>query len=109
MAVVVEQTIPFSQQTLDLENPERWNRLFPLLRPSLQRQSLPGGQSILIDTRHNQQNGIQIVALSDSGCLSSTLLSDTVATAIVNEQKGKGTATAEDIANALQSKEKVLL
>lgn len=102
MAVVVEQTIPFTPQALDLENPKRWNTLFPLIRPSVKTVRTAKGQSILVDTALANDTHIRIAAVGVLGNLSSKLLQDSHVTAVVTEQKGAGLLTARDIANAIQ-------
>lgn len=103
MAVVVEQTIPFEQKALDLQNPSRWTNLFPLIRPSVKPVRTAKGQTILVD--QNLANGkfVHIVAVGSLGNFSSKLLDDKHVTAIVTNQHGAGLLTNQDILNAMQS------
>ncbi|KAL9079327.1 MAG: hypothetical protein Q9157_001757 [Trypethelium eluteriae] len=103
MAVVVDQTIPFSKSDLDLENPARWNALLPLMRPSLRQAQTPKGQTILIDQSLQSSPYVQLAAIGRSGNFSSHLLSERNVVAIVTEKEGAGILTAHDILHTLQS------
>lgn len=103
MAVVVEQTIPFSSSSLDLQNSQRWNKLFPLIRPTVQTVQTAKGQTILVDTAQAKGQHVHIVAIGSLGNFSSKLLDDGNVTAIVTDQSGAGLLTPQDIEHALQS------
>lgn len=103
MAVVVEQTIPFSSASLDLENSSRWNNLFPLIRPTIKAVRTAKGQNILIDQALAKGHHVHIAAIGSLGNFSSKLLDDRNVTAIVTEQKGAGLLTAQDIQHAMHS------
>ena len=103
MAVVVEQTNPFSKPDLDLENPSRWNNLLPLVRPSVIRAQTPKGQTVLVDRDLANSRYVQVAAVGRSGNLSSHLLSERNVAAIVTQQGGAGILTAHDIQHTLQS------
>jgi hypothetical protein len=104
MAVVVEQTIPFPPSSLDLENPKRWDTLFPLIRPSVTSTRTPKGQTILIDSALARRKGVvHIAAIGTLGNFSSKLLDEQNVTAIVTEQRGAGLLTAQDVQHALSS------
>jgi hypothetical protein len=102
MAVVVEQTVPFSSSTLDLENASRWNTLFPLIRPTVKSIQTSKGQTILVDTAHADSKFVHIVAFGTSGNLSSKLLDDKHVTAIVTGTSGAGVLTAADLPHTLE-------
>ncbi|OJD39010.1 dak phosphatase [Diplodia corticola] len=102
MSVVVEQTIPWSPETLDLTNPQRWTTLFPLLRPSVVPVTTSKGQTILLNRALSNSPHIQIAAIGRSGNFSSKFLSDSHITAIVTETSGAGILTAQDIRHALE-------
>ncbi|KAK4499224.1 hypothetical protein PRZ48_009737 [Zasmidium cellare] len=104
MAVVVEQTLPFPPQSLDLTSPTRWNTLFPLLRPTVKPIQTPKGQTLLVDTSKSTSKTLHIIAIGSAGNFSSKLLDDRAVTAIVSEPSGgAGILTARDIPHALQS------
>lgn len=103
MAVVVEQTIPFSSSTLDLENATRWNTLLPLIRPSIKAVQTQKGQHILVDTAKAEGKYVHVVAVGTSGNFSSKLLDDKYVTAIITQEKGAGVLHATDLPHALQS------
>lgn len=102
MAIVVEQTIPFSSASLDLENPQRWNTLLPLIRPAVKTIRAAKGQTILVDSALAERRLVHIVAVGSFGNFSSKLLDDRNVTAIVTDQKGIEFVTARDIQHAMQ-------
>lgn len=103
MAVVVEQTIPFSSSSLDVDNPSRWNDLLPLIRPTVKPVRTPKGQSILVDDALAKSKYLRVVAVNKVGNFSSKLLDDKNVTAIVTERAGAGILTTQDIEHALNS------
>lgn len=103
MAVVVEQTIPFSQSSLDLENPSRWNDLLPLIRPTVKAVRTPKGQNILVDEALAKSKYLRVAAIGTPGNFSSKLLDDRNVTAIVTERSGAGILTVQDIQHAINS------
>lgn len=103
MAVVVEQTLPFSSAALDLENASRWTTLLPLIRPSIKPVTTTKGQSILVDTSLASSKFVHVVAFVDPGSLSSKILDEKHIAAIVTETSGAGILTAPDIPYALAS------
>lgn len=103
MSIVVEQTIPFSSSSLDLENANRWNNLFPLIRPTVKAIQTPKGQSILIDEALAKSKYVRIAAVGSVGNFSSKLLDERNVTAIVTQTAGGGLLTAQDIQHAIYS------
>jgi hypothetical protein len=103
MAVVVEQTIPFSSSSLDLQNPHRWNDLYPLIRPTVKQVQTAKGQHILVDQALAKGKYVNIAAIGSLGNFSSKLLDEKNVTAVVTEQAGAGVLTIQDIKHALQS------
>jgi hypothetical protein len=103
MAVVVEQTIPFSSSTLDLQNDKRWTNLFPLIRPNVQAVKTAKGQRILVNETAVKSKFVHIAAVGKQGNFSSKLLDERNIAAVVTEHAGAGVLTAEDIYNSLRS------
>ncbi|KAM0718850.1 hypothetical protein Q7P37_005922 [Cladosporium fusiforme] len=103
MAVVVDQTIPFPAESLDLQNPHRWNDLYPLIRPTVKQIQTPKGQHILVDQALAQSKYVNIAAVGSLGNFSTKLLDEKHVTAIVTEQTGAGVLTIPDIKHALQT------
>ncbi|KAI7653457.1 Dak phosphatase, partial [Hortaea werneckii] len=103
MAVAVEQTIPFPQASLDLQNAQRWNNLFPLIRPTVQTIQTAKGQKIMVDKALAQGKHIHIAAIGGLGNFSSKILDNRTATAIITDQSGAGLLTPADIEKALQN------
>ena len=102
MAVVVEQTIPFPASSLDLQNTQRWNNLFPLVRPTVQPVQTAKGQTILVDSALSKGKHVHVAAVGTSGNFSSRLLDKRHATAIVTDVKGAGILTPQDLEHALK-------
>ncbi|TKA31912.1 hypothetical protein B0A54_14806 [Friedmanniomyces endolithicus] len=103
MAVVVEQTIPFSEPSLDLHNSQRWNQLLPLIRPSLKVVRTPKDHALLVDVALAKSTFVHIAAVGTTGAFSSKLLDDRNVTAIVTGQTGAGLPTPSDIRDAMRS------
>jgi len=103
MAIVVEQTIPFSAPSLDLHNSQRWNQLLPLIRPSLKVVQAARNQPILVDVALAKSTFVHIAAVGTTGAFSSKLLDDRNVTAIVTGQAGAGLPTSTEIQDAMQS------
>lgn len=103
MAVVVEQTIPFPPEALDLQNAQRWNDLYPLIRPSVMQVQTAKGQHILVDEALVKSKYVNITAIGNLSNFSSKLLDDKSVTAIVTEKAGAGVLTTQDITHALAS------
>jgi len=102
MAVVVEQTIPFSEQSLDLRNTNRWNELLPLIRRSMKSIQTAKGQQILVNQNIVDSKFCNTVAITTPGNFSSKLLDGSNVAAIVTEDPGREGLTARDIKEALQ-------
>jgi hypothetical protein len=102
MAVVVEQTIPFSTPSLDLQNTNRWNGLLPLVRRSVKQVQTSKGQQLLINQSIIDSKFCSTVAVTTPGNFSSKLLDGSRVAAIVTEEPGKEGLTARDIKHALQ-------
>lgn len=102
MSVIVEQTIPWSPEALDLTNPKRWTTLFPLIRPSVVPVTTSKGQTILLNRALSNSPHIQIAAIGRSGNFSSKFLSDSHIAAIITETSGAGLLTAQDIRHTLE-------
>lgn len=100
MALVVEQTLPFSASALHLEDPDRWSRLFPLIRPSVKAVELKSGQTVVIDTALVNSKEVLIAVVGRLGHLSNRILSDSLA-AFAVAQDEKSAVKAEEIENLL--------
>jgi hypothetical protein len=103
MAIVVEQTIPFPSSSLDLQNPRRWNELYPLMRPSYKQHQTAKGHPILISPDLIRSKFCNTAAvISSSGNFSSKLLDGCKVAAIVTEENGDDALSALDIKQALR-------
>ncbi|GAB7352031.1 hypothetical protein MBLNU459_g2544t1 [Dothideomycetes sp. NU459] len=102
MAVVVEQTIPFSSSVLDVENATRWNNLLPLIRPSFKAVVVSQTHTILVDTALANDKYVRVAAIGRAGRFSSKLLESQHVAAVVTQQYGER-VTAEEIDQALKS------
>ncbi len=101
MSIVVEQTLPYSNTQLQLEDPRRWSRLFPLMRPSIKVVDVTDGQTIIIDTALANSKDVLIVAVGSIANFSSKILSESHLAAFTIQQNGKA-ISAQDLAKALK-------
>lgn len=100
MALVVEQTLPYSASDLHFEDPNRWSRLFPLIRPSVKAVELQSGQSVVIDTALVNSKKVLIAVVGKLGQLSNRILSDSLAAFAVAKDEGSA-VKAEEIEKLL--------
>lgn len=101
MAVVVAQTAPFSDSQLELDNPERWHKLLPLIRPSVKSVKSTREQSVLVDTSSANNENVRIAAIGSLGNFSSKLLSEKGVSAIIIEKTGNVGLGAGEIGQVL--------
>lgn len=101
MSLVVEQTIPYSNTQLQLDEWTRWSRLFPLMRPSVKVVEAPTGQPVVIDTSLAKSKDVLIAVIGSSGNFSSKILSESHLAAFTVEQNGKA-ISAEELVQALK-------
>jgi hypothetical protein len=97
MSVVVEQILPYTTTELKLEDPKRWSRLFPLIRPSIKAVETANGQTIVIDTALTGSKNVLIVAIGSVGNFSSKILSESHLAAFATRQSEQSTISTEDI------------
>ncbi|KAM3065511.1 hypothetical protein ACMFMG_011603 [Clarireedia jacksonii] len=76
MSIVVEQTLPYTTTQLGLENPDRWSRLYPLLRPSIKVVENSNGDPVVLNTHYARDEGVLICAIGSSGAFASKLLNE---------------------------------
>ncbi|KAH0399284.1 Dak phosphatase, partial [Aureobasidium melanogenum] len=101
MAVVVEQTIPFAKEQLDVENTARWNTLYPLIRPSIQAVKTTGGQTVLVDQTLANERFVRIAVVGRAGNFSSKLLSDKHITAVVTDSESGSKPSSKELAQVI--------
>lgn len=97
MSVVVEQTLPYSISELNLDDPTRWSRLFPLIRPSIKTAELSNGHTVIVDTSLSTSKKVLLAAVANVGNFSSKILSDSHLSLFTTEQSGKQSLSAEGI------------
>lgn len=102
MSIVVEQTLPYTKSQLQLEDPKRWSRLFPLMRPSIKTIGIENGQTIVVDTSLIQSRNVLVAAIGSVGNFSSNILSESHIAAFASEPSGSGTMSAEAIVKVLK-------
>jgi hypothetical protein len=103
MSVVVDHTLPFSSAELKLDDAKRWNKLLPLMRPSLTTASQQK-HNILIDDNLVKYPYVQIAAIGTIGNFSSKVLSENRIAAIATDTFGHQKYSAGDIVEALKSR-----
>ena len=102
MSVVVEQTLPYTTTELKLEDPKRWSRLFPLIRPSIKTVETVNGQSVIVDTALTGSRNVLIVAIGSVGNFSCKILSESHLAAFTTEKSEQSTISVEDIHTILK-------
>lgn len=102
MSLIVEQTLPYNSSQLQLEDPKRWSRLFPLMRPSIKTIEVDNGQVIVVDTALANSKNVLIAAVGSVGNFSSKILSESHLAAFTIEQNGRPTISADKIAKVLK-------
>lgn len=100
MSLVVEQTLPYSPSALHLEDPDRWSRLFPLIRPSVKAVELQSGQTVIVDTALVNSKDVLIALVGRVGSISNRVLSNSLA-AFATAKDEKSAVTAEEIEKLL--------
>ena len=102
MAVVVQQTLPFSSTHLDLDNVGRWSRLFLLIRPSVVEASKKNGLSIMVDEAVASSHIVQIAVILSSARLPSKLLTGGCVASFTLSNGGNATVTTGEVVGALE-------
>lgn len=102
MSLVVEQTLPYTHQQLQLENPYRWTRLFPLFRPSVKIVDTSNGQTIAIDTSLSKSKEVLIAAVGRVGSFSSKILSESHLSAFTTAQSGELAVSGKELSILLK-------
>lgn len=102
MSLVVKQTLPYSRSDLKLEDPKRWSRLFPLMRPSIKTVETLSGHTVIVDPALANTKNTLIAAIGYVGNFSSKVLSESYLAAFTTEQSEKQSVSAEDIAKVLK-------
>ncbi|KAG9231403.1 dhal domain-containing protein [Amylocarpus encephaloides] len=102
MSLVVEQTLPYTPTQLKLDEPTRWSRLFPLIRPSAKAIDLGRDRSLVVDTALAKSKNVLIAAIGSVGNFSSKILGESHLAAIAAEPFGIVSISAKEIAIALK-------
>lgn len=100
MSLVVEQTLPYTSSQLQLEDPNRWSRLFPLMRPSVKTAGNVNSQ-VVIDTALVKSKNVLVATIGSVGNFSSKILSKSHVAAFTSQPFGRGDTSAEDISRVL--------
>ena len=103
MSLVVEQTLPYTTTELKLEDPKRWSRLFPLIRPSVKTVEASNGQALVfIDTALTGSKNVLFTTVGTVGKFPSKILSESHLAAFTTEQSGQSNISAEEIQTILK-------
>lgn len=100
MSIVVEQTIPFSREALDVENPTRWIKLLPLVRPSFRAIQVQD-HTILVDEALKSSQDVRVAIIGRHGNFSSKVLESRHVCAVAFDATGKSTLDAAHMMLAL--------
>ncbi|KAL2061661.1 hypothetical protein VTL71DRAFT_7038 [Oculimacula yallundae] len=101
MSLIVEQTIPYSNSQLQLEDSKRWSRLLPLMRPSVKVVETRNGQIVMIDTLLAKSTEVLVASVGRIGNVSSKLLAGSHLAAFTVEQNEQEVSAA-DLAKVLE-------
>lgn len=85
MALMVDQTLPYTSSDLKLDDTKRWSRLLPLMRPSLKVVGASHGESIVVDTALTKSQDVLIAVVTNVGYFSSTILNESHVAAFATE------------------------
>ncbi|KAF2092222.1 Dak phosphatase [Saccharata proteae CBS 121410] len=103
MPVVVGQTIPWPLEELDLDNPNRWVELFPLIRPSVEAVTSEHGYTVFVDHALADSKIVQVAAMGRYGRFSTRFLSDKhVAAFVVSGTSTAGGVSVKDLVGILR-------
>jgi dihydroxyacetone kinase len=102
MSIIVEPTLPYTTAELKLEDPKRWSRLFPLMRPSIKSVQTASGETVVVDTALAKSKDVLIAAVGSVGNFSSKILSESHLAAFTTEPHGKPNISAEEIQTVLK-------
>lgn len=103
MALVVEPTLPYSRDQLQLGDPKRWSRLLPLMRPSLRIVETSSNGTLILDTDLTASQNVLLAAVGSAGNFSSRILSDSHLAAFTTQQKEEPNLAAKEIQDILGS------
>jgi hypothetical protein len=102
MSLIIQQTLPYNPTDLELEDPNRWSRLFPLMRPSIRAIETAAGQVVVVDTSLANSRNVLVAAVGSVGKVSRTILSESHLAAFTTAPVGIPGATVEEIAVVLK-------
>jgi hypothetical protein len=102
MSLVVEPTHAYNSSQLNLEDPKRWSRLFPLIRPSVKAIDLEDGGTIVADTKLIDTKNVLVAVIGTAGNFSSKILSAPHIAAFATEPFGAKSMSAKDVVAALK-------
>lgn len=102
MSLIVEQTLPYTSAELQLHDPKRWSRLFPLIRPSIKAVELASGHTVAVDTSLTKSKDVLLVAVGSAGNFSSKILSESHLALFTTENVGAHSISLNEIVNFLR-------
>ncbi|TVY83771.1 Dihydroxyacetone kinase [Lachnellula suecica] len=102
MSIVVEQTLPYTSSQLQFEDPKRWSRLLPLMRPTIKAVEITNGQIVMLDTALAESKNVLIAAIGSVGNISSKILSESNVAVFTTEPLSGKTTRAEDLIEVLK-------
>lgn len=103
MSIVVRQTLPYTRSELQLDDPNRWGRLFPVIRPSVKVVKSQHGQEVVIDTALATSQDVLITVIGNTYNFPSKILSESNVAAFTIEETGIQNRPPEEVTGVMSS------
>jgi len=105
MSLIVEQSLPYTSAELQLHDPRRWSRLFPLIRPSIKTVELASGHVVAVDTSLTKSKDVLLVTVGSAGNFSSKILSQSHLALFTTENAGAHSISLKEVVKFLRKSE----
>jgi hypothetical protein len=102
MSLIVEPTLAYTSSHLKIDDPKRWSRLFPLIRPSVKVLDIQNSQTLVVDTKLADSKNVLVAVIGTAGNFPSKLLSDQHVAAFAIEPFGPESISAKEVVLALK-------
>jgi dihydroxyacetone kinase len=102
MSLVVEPTHAYTSSQLKLNDPKRWSRLFPLIRPAVKVIDIGDNLKIVVDTTLADSKNVLVAVIASVGNFSSKILNESHIAAFATEPFGSQSISAKEVVTALK-------
>jgi hypothetical protein len=103
MSLIVEPTHAYTCSHLKLDDPNRWSRLFPLIRPSVKVIDIQSNRTLVVDTKLAGSKSVLVAVIGTASNFSSKILNAQHVAACASEPFGSESISAKEIVTALKS------